>query len=52
MGFTDGLLGVGAALAAVVPLLLGRSGWRDLVLFQGLSVALMVALPMLLLGGR
>ena len=51
MGFTDGLLGVGAALAAVVPLLLGRSGWRDLVLFQGLSVALMVALPMLLLGG-
>ena len=52
MGFTDGLLGVGAALAAVLPLLLGRSGWRDLVLFQGLSVALMVALPMLLLGGR
>ena len=52
MGFTDGLLGVGAALAAVVPLLLGRSGWRDLVLLQGLSLALMVALPMLLLGGR
>ena len=26
MGFTDGLLGVGAALAAVVPMLLGRSG--------------------------
>ena len=51
MGFTDGLLGVGAALAAVVPLLLGRSGWRDLVLLQGLSLALMVALPMLLLGG-
>ncbi|KZR93703.1 Major Facilitator Superfamily protein [Synechococcus sp. MIT S9509] len=50
MGFTDGLLGIGAALAAVVPLLLGRSGWRELVLLQGLSLALMVALPMLLLG--
>jgi predicted MFS family arabinose efflux permease len=50
MGFTDGLLGIGAALASVVPLLLGRSGWRDLVLLQGLSLALMVALPMLLLG--
>ena len=50
MGFTDGLLGIGAALAAAVPLLLGRSGWRDLVLLQGLSLALMVALPMLLLG--
>ncbi|WP_114993528.1 MFS transporter [Synechococcus sp. UW179A] len=50
MGFTDGLLGIGAALAAVVPLLLGPSGWRDLVLLQGLSLALIVALPMLLLG--
>jgi predicted MFS family arabinose efflux permease len=50
MGFTDGLLGIGAALAAVLPLVLGRFGWRDLVLLQGLSLALMVALPMLLLG--
>jgi len=52
MGFTDGLLGIGAALAAMVPLLLGRSGWRDLVLLQGLALALIVALPMLLLGVR
>lgn len=49
MGLTDGLLGIGAALAAMVPLLLGHSGWRDLVLLQGLSLALIVALPMLLL---
>ena len=52
MGFTDGLLGMGAAFAAVIPLLLGRAGWRDLVLFQGVALALTVALPMLLLGVR
>ena len=49
MGFTDALVGLGAALAAVVPLLLGRSAWRGLVLLQGLVLLLLVALPVLLL---
>ena len=49
MGLTDGLVGIGASLAAVVPLLLGRSAWRDLVLLQGLLLALVVALPVLIL---
>ena len=50
MGCTDALVGLGAALAALVPLLLGRSAWRGLVLLQGLSLLLVVALPVLLLG--
>lgn len=45
MGCTDALVGLGAALAALVPLLLGRSAWRGLVLLQGLSLLLVVALP-------
>ena len=49
MGFTDALVGLGAALAAVVPLLLGRSAWRGLVLLQSLALLLLVALPVLLL---
>ncbi len=50
MGLADSLLGWGAAFAAVVPLAFPGTVWRHLVLLQALLLALLVVVPVVLLG--
>ncbi|MED5469075.1 MAG: MFS transporter [Cyanobacteriota bacterium] len=46
MGATDSLLGFGAALAAVMPVLIHLGSWRQQVTFQIMVLALLVATPL------
>jgi len=52
MGATESLLGFGAALAAVIPILIGTSGWRLQVIVQAIALLILVAIPLLLLQRR
>ena len=52
MGATDSLLGFGAALAAVVPVVAAMPGWRPQVLLQAAVLLVLVALPLSLLQRR
>ena len=45
IGFTDSLLGVGASLAALMPLFLAPDQWRLLAWFQSGALILLVVLP-------
>ena len=49
LGITDSLVGLGAAVAALLPLLAGPQPWRNVVQLQSLVMALLVITPLLLL---
>lgn len=49
LGITDSLLGLGAALAALLPLMAGQQPWRNVVQLQSLVMALLVVIPLMLL---
>ena len=52
MGATDSLLGFGAAVAVLMPLLLGGLGWRQQVLLQAIGLIALVLVPLACLQQR
>ena len=52
MGATDSLLGFGAVVAVLMPLLLGGLGWRQQVLLQAIGLIALVLVPLACLQQR
>jgi predicted cobalt transporter CbtA len=52
MGATDSLLGFGAVVAVLMPLLFGGLGWRQQVLLQAIGLIALVLVPLVCLQQR